>query len=591
MQRQSTSCEWQRWLAALLLWCGLVLQAQATTAPTLINVYLYESPLTQAFFSANNAFYEPMKDRWKTYLRQSTNSFKEVTRTNLLAGLKPGVLVLGSAVVLDAQERKAIENFANSGGSLLITWGTGARDAKGRWTGYGFIESLLNMKVVGKVLVDDNELFVNTFGNGPISWGLPAGERIFLGEIAETPLRVQAPNLAARYFNWQRFPKPKNNNGAVAFHEQGASRRVYLGFSEASWDYDERSRLPKLLDSIMAWLQHEVVVTKTAWPHGDTSAQLLEMDTEAKFENALNFAKELDSADIKGTFYSLTSIALQNRDIVAQLAQKHEIGYHGEVHFGYKGKTEAAQAERLNLMASEMKNIMGSRATQDVTGFRAPTESWDATTEILLRQLGVRHHVADPASSEARLPFFSRSEPALLADQAIVVLPRTQMDDLNYLGLKLSTDKASELIGLDFDYLHEAGALGVLSVHSQNYGPQGLMTVLTPPYVKRLQAHRKDVWAASGAEIANWWRMRERVQFQDGKLMGDQFTFVVQAPGQVKGVTFMVTHASANTHVKQVLPVPSGLPQPELVKLDAWRSALVFNQSLPPGSYTYKLGF
>ncbi|MBV5345411.1 MAG: hypothetical protein JZU63_07725, partial [Rhodoferax sp.] len=103
-----------------------------------------------------------------------------------------------------------------------------------------------------------------------------------MGEIAETPLRVDSARLAARYFTWQRFPAPKMSNGAVAFLEQGASRRVYIGFSEASWDYDERGRLPKLFDGIMAWLQHEPVVIKAAWPNGELSAQLLEMDTEAK---------------------------------------------------------------------------------------------------------------------------------------------------------------------------------------------------------------------------------------------------------------------------------------------------------------------
>jgi peptidoglycan/xylan/chitin deacetylase (PgdA/CDA1 family) len=571
-------------------WAGW-LQATAAQPQVLTNVYLYESPLTKAFFSANGALYDAMKDRWKAYLRQSTNSFKEVSRASLLGGLSPGVLVLGSAVLLDDEERKAIDAFAKAGGSVLVTWGTGARDAKGRWTGYGFIEKLLDMKVVGKVDLEDNERFVNTFGDGPLSWALPGGERIFLGEIAETPLRVDSARLAARYFTWQRFPAPKMSNGAVAFLEQGASRRVYIGFSEASWDYDERGRLPKLFDGIMAWLQHEPVVIKAAWPNGELSAQLLEMDTEAKFENAINFARDLDAANIRGTFYALTSIAVKNRETLEQVAKKHEVGYHAEVHFGFKGKSEEAQAERLNTMVSDMKNILGARATADVSGFRAPTESWDPTTEKLLRKLGVRHHVADPASSETRVPFFSRSEPTLGPDKAIVVLPRTQMDDLNYLGLKLSNEKASELIALDFDYLHEAGALGVLSVHSQNYGPEGLMAYLTPPYVKRLQEHRHDVWAVSGAEIAQWWRERERVQFQQGKLIGNRFTFVVQAPGKVKGITFMVTHAVADGGVKRVVPAQGGLPMPELTRVDPWRTALVFKDELPVGTYTYELAF
>ena len=96
--------EWTHlWRLAKALLLGVVVclwgAVQAASAPTqvLTQVYLYESPLTKTFFSANGAIYDAMKDRWRTYLRQSTNSFKEVSRASLLGGLSPGVLVLGSA--------------------------------------------------------------------------------------------------------------------------------------------------------------------------------------------------------------------------------------------------------------------------------------------------------------------------------------------------------------------------------------------------------------------------------------------------------------------------------------------------------------
>jgi hypothetical protein len=261
------------------------------------------------------------------------------------------------------------------------------------------------------------------------------------------------------------------------------------------------------------------------------------------------------------------------------------------VHVGFKGKAPDAQQARINTMVSDMKDIVGTRAMPKITGFRAPTESWDATTEKLLRKAGIRHHVTDPAATEARIPAFSSSEPALSTEDAIVVLPRTQMDDLNYQGLNLSTEKASELLSLDFDYLHEAGALGVLSVHSQNYAPEGLMAKLTPPYIKRLQQHREDVWAASGEEFEGWWRARERVNFDAVRTKGTQFTFEVRAPAKVKGLTFFVTHPAANVLPKAVKSDSAGTPQPEIKRLDAYRSALIFKQELKVGRYTYSVEF
>ena len=577
-------------------------QAPATAAPDkpadaapaaqpLDAVYLYASPITSVFFKENGASYDTLKQHWREYLRPFGGSYREVSRANLLAGLKSGVLVLGSAILLDAQERKAITAFVDAGGSILATWGTGARNGKGQWAGYGFIEELLQMKVTGKVTNDNLEHFINTFGDGPLSWTVPGGNRIFLGEVAESPLRIDSPRLAARYFDWQRYPAAKNTNGAIAFLEKGGSRRVYFGFSESSWEYDDRLELPKVLDATMAWLRRERRIYKAAWPNGDLSAQLLEMDTEDKFANSINFARHLDEAKLKGTFYSLTSLATKNKEIVQKLAEKHEIAYHAEIHFGFKGKSAEVQQERLAKMVSEMQDIVGVRALPKVTGFRAPTESWDETTEKLLRKIGIRHHVVGPSASDDRLPFFSKSEAGVGPEDALVVLPRTQMDDLNYQRLKLDLPEASALITLDFDYLLESGALGVLSVHSQNYAPDGLMAKLTPPYIKRLQDHRNDIFVGSGTDIETWWRARERVIHTPGKHASTSLIFDVRSPGNVKGVTFFVTHSVAEGVLKGVKASRADLPQPEIARIDPYRSAIIFRQELKAGRYDYSLEF
>lgn len=568
--------------------------AWATTPRAFETVYLYSSPITSAFFSANGASYDSLKQRWREYFRPYGKSFREISRANLIAGLKPGVLVLGSAALLDEQERKAIELFAGAGGSVLVTWGTGVRNGRGQWTGYGFIEGLLQMKVNGKVLSDDkkenNTRFLNPFGDGPLTWAVPAGQRIFLGEVAETPIRVESPNLAARYFSWERYPAPRDSNGAIAFLEKGGSRRVYFGFSESSWEYDERMEIPHLIDSVLAWLKHEASVYKAAWPNGARSAQLLEMDAEDKYLNSVEFSRNLESSDLRGTFYSLTSIARQHRSTVQKLAEKHEVGYHGELHVGFKGKAPEVQTKRLNDMVSEMRDTVGTRALLAVSGFRAPTESWDSNTEKILRKLGVRHNVTGPSASEGRLPFFSSSEPEITPEEALVELPRTQMDDLNYLGLRLNAAKASELIMLDFDYLHEAGALGVLSIHSQNYGAGDLMAKITPPYLKQLRQQRDQIWIAPGREVAEWWRSRERVVYQPTK-GATSLAFDVRAPGNVNGVTFVVTHPAFDIGPKAIRAGSTNLPLPELKRIDAFRSMVIFRQELKAGSYAYSVEF
>lgn len=165
------------------------------------------------------------------------------------------------------------------------------------------------------------------------------------------------------------------------------------------------------------------------------------------------------------------------------------------------------------------------------------------------------------------------------------------MDDLNYQKLKLSIAEASELITLDFDYLTESGALGVLSVHSQNYAADGLMAKLTPPYIKRLQQQRGNIFVASGEDIEAWWRARERVAQKVDKGPATKLVFDVRSPGNVKGVTFFVTHAVAESVLKGVKPARSDAPQPELKRIDAYRTAVVFKQELKAGRYEYSLEF
>lgn len=583
------------WIVSMLSVTFGVRAAAPPLVQPLEAVYLYSSPITAAFFSANGTSYDGLKQRWREYFRSYGRAFREVSRANLIAGLKPGVLVLGSAALLDEQERKAIEAFAEGGGSILATWGTGVRDGRGHWTGYRFLENLFEMKVNAVGLSRDNaevsSRFLNSFGDGPLSWSIPAGQRIFLGEVSEIPLRVQSPRLAARYFSWERYPAPKDSNGAIAFLEKGASRRVYFGFSESSWEYDERIELPNLVDAVMAWLKHEPSIYKGAWPEARRAAQLLEMDSEEKYQNTLAFANHLEAAKFHGTFYSLTGVARQHRDLVGKLAARNEIGYHGDVHVGFKGKTQEVQEKRISAMVTEMQDIVGVRALPKITGFRAPTESSDLVTEKLLRKIGVRHNVTGPSASERRVPFFSEAEPGLTSEEAIVGLPRTQMDDLNFLGLRVSTEKAVELMLRDFDYVFEAGALGVVSIHSQNYGEDDLMTKMMPTYLQRLRQNADAVWVVSGEEIAGWWRARERVIHRPAKDGSTGLVFEVRAPGNVKGLTFYVTHPSSNKVPRSVVPEGSNAPQPELRRIDAYRSALVFSQELKTGNYAYKIEF
>lgn len=555
-------------------------------------IYLYQSPVTAAFFKANGADYNTLLFRWREYLKQYGSQFQHVNRKELLAGLKPGVLVLGSAVLLDDQERAAITAYANNGGNLLVTWASGARNGKGGWAGYDFLQKLMDVKISGTLSRGQDQWFLNPFGDGPLTWRVPAGKRIYLGRTAETPLRLVSNHLAGRYMDWGRQPHANADNGAISYSETGNSRRILLGFSEVSWEYDQDSDLVPILDASFAWLRHQSQVYLATWPQGHTSAHLLEMDTEDKFSSAENFAADLDAIKAKGTFFCLTSIAKNHKKLLNELATRHEVGYHGDIHVGFMGKTAEVQEQRIKAMEKDLRGALEPALAARVLGFRAPTESFDGITEKLLRESGIRYHVSQPEYAEARLPFFSQNEASLSTEQALVVLPRTQNDDLNFAKWKKQPDQIVSTMFQELDDILETGALGVMSVHSQNYVTggwfikTGFMRKLMPLYLQRLQQHREQIWVATGLEISEWWRARARVKMPSH----EQLEFQIDAPGVTQNLSFMITHPQAGQTLSVMPGANTIQPVPKIRPIDGFRSMVIF-EPLAAGKYHYQVQF
>ncbi|MDT8990057.1 polysaccharide deacetylase family protein [Curvibacter sp. APW13] len=544
-------------------------------------IYLYNSPHTAQLIKSQESSYENTLGRWRKYLKRYGKASRDLSRDDLVAGVEPGVLILASAQVLDEQEKRAIQSFADRGGSIWGTWAIGSRDPSGRFLGYEYLEHLFQLRVLGKYKVD-TEWFLMPFGDGPLTWPVPAGRRMSVGDISDEMLiRVQSDNLAAVFMDWMRTKEQAGPGGAIAFHESSTARFVYYAFPERVWNYHKQADWNAILDSTIAWLRREPRLFKGAWPDGRAAAHLMEMDTEDKFFSAPNFAKDLESIGVKGTFYCLTSMAVRYPDIVRDLrARGHEIAYHADVHFGFKDLDPAEQEMRVLNMKAQMKTILGD-ATGEATGFRAPTESYDAVTERILRRNGILHHAADPSATQDRLPFFSSAEPGLGPSAALVVLPRTQFDDVNFMRMLYGPARVEESLAYDLDLAVRSGAFSLLSVHTQNYVDGGLMAGTMGNYMKRVAEYKDRLWVARGDQIAAWWRTREPVKIQ--QRTGDGF-IAFSADGTSgsipSGLSVIVTHPRKG--ISPVVTLADGKPAKVQVKaMDAYRSAIVLDAQSP----------
>jgi hypothetical protein len=215
-----------------------------------------------------------------------------------------------------------------------------------------------------------------------------------------------------------------------------------------------------------------------------------------------------------------------------------------------------------------------SRLLPDVsaaTGFRAPLEEYDATTEQALRANGLRHHAASPAAREDVLPGFSSAEPGLSSDKALVVLPRTWADDIMLFTSGLLKGASAEKMMLDSleDTLAMRG-FGLLSLHTQQFYAGSVMERATPRLLENVAKHGDKVWTAPGEAIARWWREREAVQVLARDEEGELHIQLKVARGTVRGVKLVLMAPDARPP-----QLEAGADIARLEKLDAYRWAIV----------------
>ncbi len=552
------------------------------------NVTLYASSNTDTYFKGIGGNYETLLVPWRNYFSNRKASFKEVKTATELGKQKVGVLILPSALSLSPEERTEIQAYRAKGGSVLSTWATGTRNGKGEWEGWQLLESM-GVKMLGEIPATEDARNLTFTGESPLSHTLDAGKRIWMDKTSEPLLRVKGEMVAARFMDYARITDDaRRTEGAIVYSEApgGLNRTAYFAFAESNWEshplvaYD-------LIDDTLQWLQREPALIRASWPNGKIAAQVMEMDTEQGFSNAVPFAELMKSIDYRATFYVLTSVGKLFPDVLTMLARDFEVGYHADVHDSFKGQPASIQEQRINTMKSEMASVVPD--TSRMTGFRAPTEGYDTATETLLQKAGIRHHTADPARSDARLPLFVKQEGVAVED-SLVVLPRTQRDDINLTRQNLSVAQTTTELIEDFDLAVDTGALGLLSVHSQNFGPESALTQAMPGFLEHLKTRRNQVWLASAGQVADWWRERERFRMSyktSGKRV--EFNITITGKNPLNGATVMVMLPQKG-FMPDVESSKIGMPKPVVTKIDDYRASVVFS-SLPPGNYAYQLTF
>ena len=558
-------------------------------------VVVYASPVTKAYLGKTESNTISNVQVWSVFLRKYRIPFQVVTAVDKLETSSAGVLVLPSLVALSDREKQAIVSFRARGGSVLSSWLTGTRNENGTEVGYGFMERVLDVKVVGTTELDIKDYFMLPHGDNPVTHHLPAGTRVWLERVKGLkPLRLEGRHTAAQIKDWSRTPVLGKATSVIVFDERvqasgQASRTVVLGYPEQLWLSADPRQLEAIAYNAVIWLLRQPAAYVAAWPFPYRSAFIMAVDlTGVVSETDLAYAKLLEDAGGRATYYVVSETVAKSASKLNKLkAAGHEIAFLGDSYSDFRGQSETVQKRRLDSMRRVAKDSGVEIAAE--AGFHAPMDSYDKTTTRLLAAGNFGHLLAASDASEARLPFFASAQEGIdqtVTRKTFVVLPRTQSSPED------SVDNCQPEIGLKpfFNELDLSEKMAGLSVISLS-GKSDLTQAQSTEIFSYLGTRRERKWLATAGQVANWWRERERVN-------------VRLEPGAA-GLR-MVVSVLAGTALQQAAMVSVNLPEmgstlrlvargnyektPRVARLDAWRAAVVLD-GMPAGEYQWDVYF
>ncbi|QDL53089.1 hypothetical protein [Rhodoferax aquaticus] len=553
-------------------------------------VTLYASASNKAYFAKAGLDATTNARAWEVLLRKYKIPYKQLTTIEQLEKAPLGVLLLPSAAALSEAERKAIAAYREQGGSVLSTWLTGVRSDQGTWLGFEFMESTLGVKVVGTTEPAADDGFMIMHGSTPVSHTLPAGLRVWLERVKGWyPLSLVGKNAAANMMPWSRTFVPDKPSSVITYDERaqasGArSRSVVLGYPERLWQTADPKVLEAIAHNALMWLLRQPDAYLSPWPAPYTSAFVTGVDSaDVLVSGDVAFAKRLEDVGGRASYYLLTDPVAKSVETAKKLQSKgHELAYLADKFEGFQGQTAAVQMRRLEAMQKKLGDV--GLDTGVAPGFRPPMGSADATTQKVAADKGFGHYIGNSADTETRLPFVIGSAEG--SSKSLVGIPNTQTGPEEW----LDDPDAEDGLQAFLDELALSLQMGGVSfVRFSN------QTLLAPDQLDAIFDYLKEqktrTWMASGGQVADWWRERERLSARlNSGPVAPILSVAVSAGLPLKNPVSILVNAPDTSSSLRLVSVGSNVPVPRLLKLDSWRSAVIID-GLAPGMYQWYVYF
>jgi hypothetical protein len=563
------------------------LASSEAVKPFATKVVLYTSPSTEKYLVGGKLDAGNSPQVWEVFLKKYKIPYQIATTTNQLNSSEAGVLVLPSSVALSKREKQAIVDFRARGGSVLATWLCGVRDETGTWVGFEFMEKVLDAKVVGDTSREKDDNFLMPNGDSPVSNALPAGRRVWLERVKEWyPLRLVGRNGAAHIMDWSRTFDNDKETSVMVYDERdlapnGSSRSVVIGYPERLWQTADPEHIEAINFNALSWLLRLPSAYKAAWPAPYKSAMSLTIDAaEVIAEPDMAIASLFENIGARATYYSVAEHVPKSAKNLNELQKRgHELAFMGDTFNGFKGQPSATQVARIAKMQLKFKEA--GVVMPPNPGFHAPIESYDKNTETALVQAGFGHYVSFMDATDSRLPF--------MATPSTVVLPRTQRgpEDATEEG---DVDDGLKSFFAELTLAETMGGLSVIRLPTQSI-------LLIDDWTKvagDFRARKERMWMTTGAQIAQWWRERSRVDAAiGGNSNAPELKVNISGSDPLKNNLVIWVNLPVSGSALTIVAGDTSKPQdplPKVFSVDKWRAGILL-ADLKPGSYRWRLQF
>ncbi|MGD8495778.1 MAG: polysaccharide deacetylase family protein [Gemmatimonadales bacterium] len=497
-----------------------------------VEAALYVNEATRGYFE-DSTYMPGLLAEWRRTLGALGWSVRTIGTRAELEALPPSTLVVApDALCLSNGEIESLFRHLRRGGGAVANWALGARDGRCQWRGWDTLRDFTGALDVVEYQAGD-ELFLTVPAGLPVSAGLPPGARIEFYADSHLGLLGKGPHVY-----WSDWALNSISTGGEAaadaamslYRTAGGGRALWLGFRprQAIRDLD-KARVTRLTNAGLRWAAGLPSAAVAPWPEGRRAGLLIAEDSENGITNAASLARMLREADMPGTFYAVSDMALEHPDLADSLLAAGEVGSHTADHVPTVGLPLSEQEIRLDRSVRELEDWTGG----EILGFRPPEERFDdATLRAWLRAADMdagTPYVAAVNGARSAAPEIYRYD-----EGPIVMLPRLMKDDYNVL-VQEGTRRPERILADYLEGMRKLGALGgfaLVGLHTQIAGSPGQIGVVGT-VIDSIAAQRDTWWVATGRDVARWWLDRDamRVRLTDAPPPADSAGVAADSAG------------------------------------------------------------